>query len=320
MKIKSLEAFCAAVEERSISGAARRMYLSQPSVSERLAELEREARVMLLRRSRTGVEPTLEGASFYEHARKVLDEVKTLESTLRALRSKDDMKLRFASCVTVGERLLPECLRRFDEKMPDAVPMVFMGNDAEVANVVRTGEVPIGVVATDIGNDSFDAVPIMDDDVVLVVAPEHPWASREVGPEDLPKERFISRETGSTMKAAVDRKLEELGGIKLNTQMELRSTTAIKEIVEEGWAFAMFSRADIQRKLKTGALVEVAGFSIPWTYKLIRHPSATLSPAEISFCDFLLGARRQVGGKLRNRALQADPPMPAAVAAATAGV
>jgi DNA-binding transcriptional LysR family regulator len=90
MKLRSLEAFCAAVEEKSISAAARRMYLSQPSVSEKLIELEREAQVPLLKRSRHSLELTPEGVTIYEQARKVLNEVKALELTLRSLRSKDD--------------------------------------------------------------------------------------------------------------------------------------------------------------------------------------------------------------------------------------
>lgn len=78
MRFKSLEAFCAAVEEKTISGAARRLYLSQPSVSERLAVLEREAGVELLKRSRRGVELTQHGVVVYEQARKLLEEARTL--------------------------------------------------------------------------------------------------------------------------------------------------------------------------------------------------------------------------------------------------
>jgi DNA-binding transcriptional LysR family regulator len=68
MKLRSLEAFCSAVEEGSISGAARRMYLSHPTVSERLAELEREVQMPLLERSRQGIMPTPQGTVLYERA------------------------------------------------------------------------------------------------------------------------------------------------------------------------------------------------------------------------------------------------------------
>ena len=90
VKFRSLEAFCAAVEEGSISGAARRMYLSQPSVSERLAKLEREAGAPLLIRSRRGVSPTERGETLYAMARHVLEQVREIESTLREFQVGND--------------------------------------------------------------------------------------------------------------------------------------------------------------------------------------------------------------------------------------
>lgn len=90
VKLRSLEAFCAAVEEGSISGAARRMYLTQPSVSERLAELEREAGVPLLVRSRRGVSPTARGEALYAMALQVLEGVREIEGTLREFRAEQD--------------------------------------------------------------------------------------------------------------------------------------------------------------------------------------------------------------------------------------
>ena len=140
MKLRSLEAFCAAVEEKSISAAARRIYLSQPSVSEKLIEMEREAQVPLLRRSRSSIELTPEGITIYEQARKILNQVKALELTLHNLRQQDDMKVRFAACVTVGERIMPGWLRRFEGKLPGVTPTVFMGNDLEVVHLVEGGE------------------------------------------------------------------------------------------------------------------------------------------------------------------------------------
>src|SRR5829696_5650375 len=266
MKLRSLEAFCAAVEEKSISAAARRIYLSQPSVSEKLIEMEREAQVPLLRRSRSSIELTPEGITIYEQARKILNQVKALELTLHNLRQKDDMKLRFAACVTVGERIMPGWLRRFEGKLPGVMPTVFMGNDLEVVHLVEGGEMPIGIVASDESCDAFESAPILDDELVIVVGCMHPWAQQQIS-------------------------LEERG-IPLNVQMELGSTIAVEEIVESGRGFSLLSRADVRRRLEAGTLVEVEGFSIPWSFKLIRHPSATLSFAEQLFCEFLLDGRK----------------------------
>lgn len=293
MKLRSIEAFCAAVEEKSISAAARRMYLTQPTVSERLAELERETQVPLLRRSRHGVQLTSEGAAFYEQARKVLDEVKVLHSTVRDLRGEGDLRLRFAACVTVGERLLPEWLWRFKKQTPEVVPMVLMGNDPAVLAVVKSGEMPIGIVACDEECNDFETTTLFNDELVVVVAPTHPWAWRRISPEDLPSEPFISREHGSTIRTVVEQTLKDMGNAPLDVQMELGSNTAVKEAIESGLGFSILSRADVERKLEAGTLVQVEGLSIPWSFKLIRHPSASLSRVEKDFYEFILGMCKQ---------------------------
>ena len=281
------------------------MYLSQPSVSERLAELEREARVPLLRRSRLGVEVTLEGAAFYEKASKLLRDVRALEQTLRTLRNKDDMKLRFAACVTVGERLMPEYLWHFKKTMPEVSPMLIMGNDQEVLGAVRSGQAPLGIMAGDECFDYFEeCTPIIQDELIVAVAPAHPWARRRIDPEDLHEEPYISREEGSKIKALIEDTLVDMNVTRLDVQMEIGNTTAIREVVEEGWAFSVFSRADIQRKLNSGTLVEVEGFSIPWDFKLIRNSSMDLTVAEQRFYEFLLEKRRKGDFASRSQALE----------------
>ncbi len=293
MKLRSIEAFCVAVEEKSISAAARRMYLTQPTISERLAELERETQVPLLLRSRHGVQLTNEGATFYEQARKVLDEVQALHSTVQGLRDEGDMKLRFAACTTVGERLLPEWLWQFKEQRPNVVPMVLMGNDPAVLSGIKSGEMPIGIVACDEDCHGFESTALIDDELVIVVGPTHPWARRRISPEDLSSGSFIAREHDSTIRAVVEQTLKDMGDISLDVQMELNSNTAVKEAIESGLGFSILSRADVKHKLEAGTLVQVEGLSIPWSFKLIRHPSASLSRIEKDFYEFILSMRKQ---------------------------
>lgn len=288
MKLRSIEAFCAAVEEKRISAAARSMYLSQPSVSKRLSELEHETKVALLERSRSGVALTAEGEVFYRQARKVLNEVAVLRSIMQNLRDERNGRLRFAACMSVGEHLLPGWLRRFRQQMPESVPTISIGNDPRILNLVKSGEAPLGIVASDECYYDFESEAILHDELVVAVAPTHPWAHRHIGPEDLSRQAFISREKGSMIRALVERKLEEMDeNITLDVQMELGSITAIKRVVEEGWAFSIFSRSDLQSKLATGRMVEVKGFSIPCSFKLIRQPSAILNLAEQRFHEFL---------------------------------
>lgn len=301
MNLRSLEAFCAAVEERSVSGAARRMYLSQPSVSERLAGLEREAQVPLLKRSRRGVEPTEEGALLYEQARKVLDAVRALENVLHNLRSDRDMKLYVAASSTLGEHLLPEWLSDFRRQTPRAATGVFVGNTQEVVDLVRSGEVAFGVIEGEEYHGALESLPILDDELVVVVAPKHPWASRRVTVEDLSKEPFISREQGSGTRDVIETALKETGNvsetgnISLDIRMELGSTSAIKEAIEAGLGFSILSKETIRLELQAGTLAVAGGFAIPRRFTLIRNPAASLTTAERDFYDYLMHVREHSG-------------------------
>lgn len=294
LKLRSIEAFCATVEEQSISGAARRMYLSQPTVSERLAELEKDACVRLLERSRSGVRLTADGAIFYERAHKVLKEATALQATVDNLQEKANSKLRFACCVTVGEHLLPEWLGRFKKKISYAAPMVLMGNDQLVANAVESGTMPIGIVASDEAHDALEVTTVLEDELIIVVDPRHSWARRSISVEELANEPFIARETGSTIRSVIEQTLREAGDVSLSIHMELGSTTAIKEAVESGLGVSILSHADVQRKLEAGTLVRVEGLSIPWSFKLVRHPATPMSDAEEGFYRFILDECKHV--------------------------
>ncbi len=294
MKLRSLEAFCAAVEERTISGAARRMYISQPSVSDRLAELEREARVQLLKRSPQGVEPTEHGALLYEHARKALDEVRAVDHLLHGLRSKRDMELHFAASSTLGEHLLPQWLWEYRKEMPEVVPRLFVGNSSEVVEQVRSGEVGFGIIEGRQGQQGLECLSLLDDELVVVVSPGHRWARRQITTEDLPREPFISREKGSGTRGVIERALEEMG-VSLDVQSEIGSTSGIKEAIEAGFGFSILSRATIRLEVQAGRLTVAEGVTIPRRFTLIRHSSTTLSLAEQGFYKHLLRVRERSG-------------------------
>jgi DNA-binding transcriptional LysR family regulator len=292
MKLRSLEAFCAAVEEGSISGAARRMYLSQPSVSDRLAELEREARVPLLKRSRRGVELTDQGALLYEGARRALDEMKALEGVLKTLRDRRSTRMYVAASSTLGEHLFPAWLRRFRARSPETVPELFVGNTQEVVALVSRGAVAFGVVEGEEERDSLESVPLLDDELVVVVPTDHAWTRRPLTPAGLQEEPFISRERGSGTREVIENHLDKIG-ITLDVRMELGSTSAIKEAIEAGLGFSILSRETIRLEVEAGHLAVVEGFAIPRRFTLIRSPSSTLNPTEQGFYDYLLQFGRQ---------------------------
>src|SRR4051812_45845912 len=78
MELRELGYFLAVYEERSVSAAARRSFVSQPSVSEALANLEHELAIRLFVRHRKGATPTAAGEQLYPIARRLVGEARAL--------------------------------------------------------------------------------------------------------------------------------------------------------------------------------------------------------------------------------------------------
>jgi DNA-binding transcriptional LysR family regulator len=263
------------------------MYLSHPTVSERLAELEREVQMPLLERSRQGIMPTPQGTVLYERARKILNDLETLERTLVALRTEQDKQMRLAASSTLGEHLLPKWLKTFKRAMPESVPELFVGTSREVAELVGRRKAALGFIDSAWTNGSLIAEPLLDDELIIVVAPGHPWTRRWVATEDLPKEPFISRGKESGINEIIQRVSRHLGEVSLDVQMELSSTTAVKKVVEAGVGFSILSRITVSSELEAGTLVAVEGLTIPRKFVAIRHPAVTLNAAEKRFLEHL---------------------------------
>ncbi len=117
--LRALSAFVHSVELGSLSGAARALGTSQPSISKLLAALERSLGVRLLRRSATGLSLTDEGQRFHEQARRLLEDYGDAVAQLREQTQQPRGLLRLSAPVALGERHLNGWMIEFLRIYPD---------------------------------------------------------------------------------------------------------------------------------------------------------------------------------------------------------
>ena len=133
--------------------------------------------------------------------------------------------------------------------------------------------------------------PIGGDTLVLVVAPEHRWASRKRIPlRALAGEPIILREAGSGSRCALEKGLEQAGLplARLEVTLELGSNAAIKDAVRRGLGVAFLSRLALRRELDADELrsLAVTGLSLDRRFYLVYH-RRPLTPAASAFLHFL---------------------------------
>ncbi|NMR32092.1 LysR family transcriptional regulator [Crystallibacter degradans] len=256
LQLPAIRVLVAVADAGSLSAGARSIGMAQSNASRTLATLERRLGYPLLNRSAQGSRLTTEGALTVEWAREVLDAVDRLSAGAEALGATSAPELVVGASMTVAEYLVPGWISTFRHECPDVRTTLRIHNSRHVIDGVRSGGVALGFIETpDIPGD-IRSVRIVTDCLVVVIAPDHPWAARTapLTPAELAGTPLVEREEGSGTRAALD---AVIGSNRAQPIAELNSNSAICQSVIAGLGPTVLSNLAVQGALRAGRLLQV---------------------------------------------------------------
>lgn len=290
-----LAAFAAAVETGTVRGAADALNLTQSAATKRIAALERRAGAPLLRRSRLGVAPTELGRLLYPEAKHALAALAAAERVIADHGGGQRAPLRLAASQTLGEFVMPGWLAAFRVADGRGRVELDIGNSPAVLAKLRAGDVDLGFVEGTDPLDDLDTFVLMRDEIVAVVAVDHPWARRErpVHARELARESYLTRELGSGTRAVAEAALAR-ANVTLVPSLEAASTQSLKRAVLDG-GFTLVSRLAIEPgDADTLAALSVRGTDLWRDLHAVRVRERAVSPVARRFWAFLRA--RAAGG------------------------
>ncbi len=268
MNLDHVRSFLEVIKRGSLSGAARALGVSQPAVSNQIKGLERELGMELLIRGERGVVSlTAAGEVFLAFAGQVTAAHKEMLQQLSHIKEKVSGELIIAASTTPGEFVLPQLLSDFKARYPQVEAKVTIADTRDVVEKVRARECDIGFIGALIERPRLTLVPLIEDEIVLAVYPDHPFAGREaIRLEKLQGQRLILREEGSGTRRSLEQLLAERGE-KLpenNVALVLGSTHAIIEAIQARLGIGFVSAFAVSRLQASGQLctVPIAGLSL----------------------------------------------------------
>ncbi len=267
MKISILKTFLTVVEEKSLTRAAEVLYLTQPAVSKHIKMLEKFFNARLFHRQGQKITMTEAGQILYHQSKKILKEWESTTLKINELSTTVGGVLRIGASTIPGEYLLPYLLGAFQKEYAGVEIKLEVGDTQEVVRKILAEEIHLGVVGAWIERKKLLAKKFADDEVVLVLHPEHPLAGEDrINPSILGKENLIWREKGSGTRKVVEEKLLK-AGISVETLepvMELGSTQAIITAVEAGLGMSFVSIWAVRREeaLKRLVVKRLEGVSL----------------------------------------------------------
>lgn len=292
MDIRRLEVFCKVVELKSFTRAAEAVFLSQPSVSEHIRMLEEALGAKLLDRLGREAQPTGAGQLLYRYARRIIQLRDEAEQALKDYGGQLSGTLRLGASTIPGAYLLPERLERFQAAVPGLKVRLRISGTAQIVEEVLRGDLELGLIGALWKDQALNCQPFSCDQLVLAVAPRHPWAQRrEVRLEELAKQPFILRERGSGTRMVLTQELARQGLDidKLELCAEVGSTEAVRQSIKAGLGVSILSSLAVAEDLRLGSLVRVplAGIEIERPFYLVHRKHRQLSPLAQAFLRHL---------------------------------
>lgn len=263
-----------------MTGAARRLHISQPGVSKQLAELEQSLGTVLVDRLPRGLKLTAAGEVLSRHARRIFQAEQSAEQELGELLGLQSGVLAIGASTSIGGYLVPRVIADFQHEYPDVSIQLEIGNTLAIAEAVLAGQLDFGLTEGLSPADGTHEQVFAHDEMVAIVGGGHPLVGAgSVQLDDLAKVPWISRELGSGTREVIEAAVAQRG-LSLKPMMSLGSTEAIKRVVAHGLGFALVSRMTVELELQMGRLValEVEGLHIRRALHLVtprgKQPSA----------------------------------------------
>ncbi|MDO6967093.1 LysR family transcriptional regulator [Rhizobium alvei] len=291
MTLEQLRIFLAVAEEDHITRAAERLHMTQSAVSAAISALENRHGIQLFDRVGRSIRLNRNGRLFRDEARKVLAAARQAETVLADLSGLRHGALSIMASRTIGSYWLPPHLATFRRQHPGIDLTVTIGNTDAVLEAVADGQAEIGLIEWPESRHSLQSIKIAEDEMIVVVAPDHPWATRDHPIADLRETSWVVREEGSGTRRAFDTMLETYGASDPmpTIALELPGNEAILNLVENGLGATLMSRSAAAPAIERGRLVEVPISPIPRPYFLMRHTERYHSKAADAFAVQLTG-------------------------------
>lgn len=304
MNLDHLRTYLKLVKLGSFSAVAKELSISQPAVSFQIQKLEHDLGARLINRGQKKITMTEVGKRLLRFARTVDDETSHFLSDLDRLRQEVSGELVIAASTITSEFLLPSILGEFMSLHPAIRARVTTRDSLTIISGVRDGTYQIGFCgAAPPKRQGLESLNVAQDEIVLIVFPEHPFAKREqVSFAELEEEPLIFREATSGTQKSLETLLSEagLGLTRLTPHLVLGNTQVIVSSVEARAGIAFVSNLAIKKSLELGLVQQLAvdGLKLRRDFYCIYYKGRVVSRLLQEFLAFIQ-MKTSINGKAR---------------------
>lgn len=260
LDFERLKAFRAVALERSFSRGAKRIFRTQPAVSQSVGMLEKQIGQRLFDRMGRRVELTPAGEMLLTHVQQAFGALEEAQAQLDALGGLRRGALRLGASDTTTCYLLPPVLREFRRRYPGIEIVISNRPSPAVLQQVLARDVDLGLVTLPLRHPGIVVREAAEREDVLICAPGHPLSRRRrASLEDAARYPMILLDRGSNTRSFIDARFHA-AGVTPQIAMELASIEAIQRLVQLDLGLSIVPLAAVEEEVRKGRLCALRVF------------------------------------------------------------
>ena len=274
--MQQLEALNQLVDAGSFTRAADKMFLTQPTLTKHIKNLEDAVGTRIINRASKGLSLTPEGQILYNYTKRMLRLREEAKEKILEIREHEAGHIFLSASTIPATYILPRLLGRLRKTYPKIRVHLQTCDSEETQQLIINGQAEIGVIGKEPYDKRLVGESLWEDELVLIAPVDYPGLDngKPVSMERLVKEPFVVRERGSGTRDNIEGYLQKqfrIGLSAFNIVGEMGSSEAVKEAVIGGLGLSIISHYAVERELKQGVLsvVPLDGGNISRRFYLI---------------------------------------------------
>lgn len=288
MNFRKLKIFYETAVELNMTKVAKKLYISQPSISQAIHEIEQEVEVKLFDRIGKRLFLTDEGEAYLTYVRRILNLYEEGLKTINDMSKSEKGKIKIGASTTIGIYILPDIIKGFLQEYKNIEISLSVDNTVNIEKMILENKIDFAYIEGKSCTDEIIKKEIWEDELIFICSAAHKWSGKEyINEEDISSEKLIMRESGSGTREIVESFLEN-SAIDYNVFMELGNTEAIKKSVEANLGISCLSTRSVEEKVNSGDLVglRIKDKKVKRKLSLIYHKDKFLSNNMKNFINY----------------------------------
>jgi len=298
LNFNQLRAFYEVAKSQNVREASKKLFVSQPAVSNQIKSFEEFCSLSLFKRKGRRIVITDMGRRLLNQCHALFDLEKGIEKEIEGLRNLQIGVLKVGTVKIFAQHILARYINKFHSLYPNVTFSLDEGSSREIGMSLLRFENELGIMGKVPGLNGIEFLPLFTENVVFFAAQDHPLSVKKQGIRfhELKGQSIVMRQLGSGTRYTIDQVFAR-HGFAPNILLETGNVGCLKQIVNQGECVAFLPETAFIGEFKNERFrkIPIIDEKISMEVKIAYLKGQPLSPAADAFLKLLMEDSKEDG-------------------------